>query len=293
MPSNRRGLGRGLDALIPAQLADSGEFDAVAKVSHQANVVQELAPAEIKPNPHQPRQSFDEAALKELAASIKQFGIVQPLVVTKTSGGYELIAGERRLRAAKLAGLPHVPAVIRSFDEQAKLEVALIENIQRSQLNAIETATAYRQLMDQFNLKLEDMSRRVGKDVSTISNTMRLLGLPTEAKRALVAGQITEGHARAILSQPNKDKQLALLSEITGRSLTVRQAEAVARSLKVPRAKRAQALTNLDTTNPWTERLSEALNTSVSISRSAKGNRLVINYRNDQELEQIVKRLSA
>ncbi len=293
MPSNRRGLGRGLDALIPTQLADDAEFDPVAKVSAHGDQVVQVDPAQIKPNPHQPRQHFDPAALEDLAASIRQYGIVQPLVVSKGSGGYELIAGERRLRAAKLAKLATVPVVVRSMDEQAKLEVALIENIQRAELNPIETATAYRKLIDQFNLKLEDMSQRVGKDVSTISNTMRLLGLPTEAKRALVEGQISEGHARAVLSQPTKDKQLELLSLIIERGLTVRQAEALARSLKVPRANRAKVMTQLDTSNQWTEQLSKSLSTEVSISRSAKGNRLVINYKNDQELERIVRRLAS
>ncbi|HSX14482.1 MAG TPA: ParB/RepB/Spo0J family partition protein [Candidatus Saccharimonadales bacterium] len=291
MPNNRRGLGRGLEGLIPTELPDDPEFDPIAKVSNQSEQVVNIAANDISPNPHQPRQQFDEAGLEDLATSIRQYGIIQPLIVTQTANGYELIAGERRLRAAKLAGLSEVPVIVRSIDDQSKLELALIENIQRSELNPIETAAAYRKLVDQFNLKLEDISKRVGRETSTVSNTMRLLGLPTEAKRALVEGRISEGHARAVLSQPNPKKQLELLSLIISRNLTVRQAETLARGLKPKGAATAAALGHLETQNQWTKRLGQTLGTVVSIARSAKGNRLIINYQDDTELERIARQL--
>lgn len=290
MPS-KRGLGRGLDSLIPTELADSAEFDPIAKVAPAANAETEVVVGDISPNPHQPRTHFDESALKDLAASIKQHGVVQPLVVTPKGNTYELIAGERRLRASKLAGLKTVPVIVRSLDEQAKLEIALIENIQRAELNPIETAVAYRKLVDQFNLKLEDVSKRVGKQVSTVSNAMRLLGLPDAAKRAVADGTISEGHARAILSQKMPEKQLELLNEITSRELSVRQAEALARGMKPAAASKESAVKNLETSNTWTEQLTKALGTKVSIGRAAKGNKLVIEYSSDDELERIAKRL--
>lgn len=287
---NKRGLGRGLDALIPTEIETNAEFDPTSKVSDVSDTVQQIPLEQIKPNPHQPRQQFDQVALKELADSIRQHGVVQPLVVTKQAGVFELIAGERRLRASKLAGIKTVPVIERSFDEQAKLEVALIENVQRANLNPIETATAYKKLVDQFNLKLDDVAKRVGKEMSTVSNTIRLLNLPLEAKRAVAEGRISEGHARAVLAVP-AEHQLDLLKLIEQRGLTVRQAETLAREFKQPQANRQSAVKQLATTNQWTDQLSQALKTGVTIGRSAKGNRLIIDFSDDQELERIVKRL--
>jgi ParB family chromosome partitioning protein len=290
VPNNRRGLGRGLDSLIPTELADSGEFDPINKVSQKADVVEQVNPANITPNPDQPRQYFDEAGINQLAQSIKNHGIVQPLVVSATDAGYQLIAGERRLRAAKKAGLKQVPVIIRTLDDQTRLEVALIENVQRAALNPVETAMAYKKLVDQFNLRLEDVASRVGKDLSTISNTIRLLGLPLEAKRALVEGKITEGHARAILSVSAKD-QSELLKLILTKTLSVRQTEALARGFKSHGDDKKAVLRQLEVGNQWTKQLSQQLSTRVSISRSAKGNKLVIEYGSDEDLEKIARRI--
>lgn len=292
MPSNRRGLGRGLDALIPTELPDSAEFDPIARVNPGGDQMAQVAPSAITPNPHQPRKHFDEAALADLAASIKAHGVVQPLVVTSLGAGkYELIAGERRLRASRQAGLGVVPVIVRSLDEQAKLEVALIENVQRAELNAMETAMAYKKLIDQFNLKLEEVAARVGKNMSTVSNTIRLLGLPPEAMKALVDGVITEGHARAILALKDPTKRVDMLAMITSQSLTVRQAEHLARGFKPAEANKQGALKRIETKNQWTNALAEQLSTDVAINRSAKGGWLVINYRDDKDLERITKRL--
>ncbi len=184
MAEQKRGLGRGFDSLIPTAIVEE-EFDVQAetdKSGHRVSrdTVVDVSPDLVDANPHQPRKDFKQDQLDALAASIRVHGILQPLVVTKNGNRYELIAGERRLRAAVIAGLESVPVIVRSFDEQEKLELALIENIQRAELNPLELATAYRKLVDQFNVKLEDLSKRVGKDTSTISNTMRLLNLPIE-----------------------------------------------------------------------------------------------------------------
>jgi ParB family chromosome partitioning protein len=289
----KRGLGRGFDSLIPTQIVED-EFDVTAKTDAEGNrtsadAVHELPPDLVDPNPHQPRQHFDQDALEALAASIRVHGILQPLVVTKAGSRYELIAGERRLRAAKLAGLDAVPVIVRSFDEQQKLELALIENIQRAELNALEVATAYRKLVDQFNLSLADISERVGYDRSTVSNTMRLLNLPIEAKRALVEEKINEGHARVILSVVEPEKQVEMLELIIKNGWTVRQAEEYARGLKGRRGSHEKAVARIAKVNQLTMDLGEVLGTKVTQQRTAKGGKLIIEYYSEEELNRIYK----
>jgi ParB family chromosome partitioning protein len=292
MSSTQRGLGKGFDALIPTQLVED-EFDPTAAQSQSgervsADHVYQLDPAIVDPNPHQPRLDFDEEALQGLAESIKTHGILQPMVVTDSGNGrYELIAGERRLRAAKLAGLDKVPAIVRSFSEQQKLELALIENLQRQDLNPMETATSYRKLVDQFGMGLVEIGKRVGLDDSTISNTMRLLNLPLEAKRAVADGTISEGHARQILSLPNTEKQLALLDMIIKNGWTVRQAEAFARDFKKDSSTTETAHKSAATSNELTKTLEEYLGTKVALLPTAKGGKLVIEYYSEEELNRI------
>ena len=218
MSATSHGLGKGLDALIPKQLVET-EFDPTANI--KSGQISEVAPSLIDPNPHQPRTEFNGVALKELADSIKVHGILQPLVVTPEGSRYQLVAGERRLRAAKQLKLTKVPVVIRTFQEQQKLELAVIENVQRQDLNVIETATAYRKLIDEFNLKDTQIAQRVGKDISTLRNQLRLLNLSLPVKRALAGGEISEGHARAILSVPDENLQLKLLKDIINSVFTL------------------------------------------------------------------------
>jgi ParB family chromosome partitioning protein len=281
--SDKRGLGRGLDSLIPTVVET--EFE--PKVTRGSDEVLQLSPQSISPNPHQPRQLFDESALDELAASIKQHGILQPVVVSKVGDKYQLIAGERRLRAAKLAGLKQVPAIIRSFDEQQKLELALIENLQRQDLNPVETAAAYKKLMDQFNLSYDAIGKRVGKDRSTVANIVRLLGLPLEAKRALAEGRISEGHARAILAIPEPERRLELLDSILEQGWTVRQAEQFARGSKRQAGSREAGLTEMASSNQYTQQLEQLFKTKVSVQQTAKGGRLIIQYSSADELVRI------
>lgn len=274
-PMNTKfGLGRGLDSLIPTSDNDDSP-------KHQDTGVLTLDANIIDPNPHQPRTSFDEAPLAELAASIREYGILQPLLVTKAEKGrYQLIAGERRLRAAKLAGLATVPVIVRTLDEQQKLELAIIENIQRENLNPIETALSYRRLIDEFNLNQEDAARKVGKARSTVANALRLLTLSAEIKQGLIEGKITEGHARSILAIEDKEAQLNLYHNILSEGMNVRQTEAHVQE------KSTKVRKDVDpNTRAAEKRLSEAVGTKVRI----KSKQIVIEYYSPEDLERIYK----
>lgn len=289
----KRGLGRGFDSLIPTPVVET-EFDVTAKVDEtgkrvSGDLVHEVAPESVDPNPHQPRTHFDEEALEALAASIRVHGILQPLVVTKKGSRYELIAGERRLRAAKMAGLEAVPVIVRTIDEQQKLELALLENIQRADLNPLEVATAYRKLIDEFNLSLTDLEQKVGRDKTTISNTMRLLNLTPNAKQALVEKQITEGHARAILVQTDPEAQEVILKMIIQHHWNVRQAELYAKDYRSIQGSKMAVKMRMQAENQITRGISEYLGAKVIMQRKAKGGRLLIDYYSDEELERIYK----
>lgn len=296
MSTNNRGLGRGFDALIPTQI--DVEFDPTAEVVKTpegtdkrvaADEVMQLEVGIVSPNPHQPRLTFDEGALAELAASIKEHGVMQPIVVVESKGEYQLVAGERRLRASKLAGKKTIPAIVRSYSKQQQVELALIENIQREDLNPLETATSYRKLVDEFNMSNDDIAKRVGKDTSTVSNTMRLLNLPLDAKRAVAEGVISEGHGRVILSVKENDKQLELLDLIVKNGWTVRQAEAFARDFKRKTTTVDKVAAKQAARNEVTEAIAGRLKTPVTIQRTAKGGKLLIQFSSDKELERLKK----
>jgi len=289
----KRGLGRGFDSLIPTPVVET-EFDVTAKVDESGkrvsgDLIREVDPALVDPNPHQPRTHFDAEALEALAASIRVHGILQPMVVTQKSGRYELIAGERRLRAAKMAGLDAVPVIVRTIDEQQKLELALLENIQRAELNPLEIATAYRKLIDEFNLSLGDLEKKIGRDKTTISNTMRLLNLTPNAKQALVEKKISEGHARAILVRTSPEEQAVILEMILKHRWNVRQAELYARDYKGPLGSKMAVKMKIMAENQITKSISDYLGAKVVMQRKAKGGRLLIDYYSDEELERIYK----
>ncbi|MEX0919678.1 MAG: ParB/RepB/Spo0J family partition protein, partial [Candidatus Saccharimonadales bacterium] len=247
----------------------------------------EIDPKLIDPNPHQPRTNFAKETIDALASSIKEHGILQPLVAQARGDRYELIAGERRLRAAKQLKLKSVPVIVRSFDEQQSLELALVENIQREQLNAVETAAAYQKLIDQFNLTAAEVAKKIGRDASTIKNTIRLLRLPLEAKRALAEGLISEGHARSILSTPEEQQQ-TLLDSVIKNNWTVRMAEEFARDSKKSKVSPSQVTSE----DVRTKALSKQLKTTVQIQKRAKGGRLLIHYKDDKDLDRILKKLN-
>lgn len=288
-------LGRGLDALLPTDIDEFASESLPTQLKADGEQVAKLDPGKIKPNPHQPRTEFTEADLKDLASSIKLHGILQPLVVIETRpNNYQLVAGERRLRAAKLAGLKHVPAIIRSFSEQEQLELAVIENIQRAELKPLEVAVAYTKLIDQFNMTHEQIAKRVGKGASTVSNTVRLVNLPHPAKLALQKDQISEGHARAILSLESQADQLQLLDTIIKSKLTVREAEEAARRLKsgdsANKPARAKQIRNEH--SGLTNSLGKYLATKVAIQKTAKGGKLIIEYYSDEELARIAGQIA-
>lgn len=276
---NKHGLGRGLDSLIPTSIDEMGE-------EVKVNATDFIDVSLIDPNPHQPRQNFEEVALAELAGSIREYGILQPLLITPAEDRYQLIAGERRLRAAKIAGLKEVPVIIRTLDELSKLELALIENVQRENLNPIEAALSYKKLIDEFNLTQDEVARKVGKARSTVANTVRLLSLPAEIKIALSKGVISEGHARALLGIVDRDEQMALYQNMVNGKITVRQAES-----KSKRSKNKGIAPKDPNFEAAEKRLEETLGSKVAIKNKSKGGQIVIEYYNFEDLERIYKRI--
>ena len=247
----------------------------------------------IKPNPYQPRKNFDKVRLQELADSIKEHGILQPLVVTKVKDGeFQLIAGERRLGAAKMVGLSEVPVIIRESSEQEKLELALVENLQRDDLNPIEKAYAFKKLIDEFNFIQQDVAKKIGKSREAVANTLRLLDLPAEIQRAVLNNKITEGHGRAILTLPNIEKQLLLFRKILNKKLSVRQVEAMAKKIirclpakLKPKTRKDVYLRDLE------DKLSSMLGTRVKLTRKGKKGKIIIEFFSQEELNSIINKI--
>ncbi len=272
------GLGRGLASLIPQRPGGGGSAEIpIDRVRH---------------NPFQPRHSADVSALESLAESIRAHGVLQPIVVTSTLDGYQLIAGERRLRAAQMAGLDRIPATVREADEQHQLELALVENLQRTDLNPIEAATAYRRLIDDFGLDQDGVASRVGRARSSIANTLRLLDLAEPVQAAVASGQISEGHARAIAGLTERSGQLTVLDAIVSAGLSVRQTEELVRRLKDLDRRTRRSPRSPD---PDIERLEadlrDALGTKVTVSSTRRGGRITIEYYGDDDLERLTGRL--
>jgi ParB family transcriptional regulator, chromosome partitioning protein len=286
--ARKSGLGKGLDALIPTEsFLSAGE-----KTPSEAGVLQ-IPIDQIIPNPHQPRTRFDPQELSELAGSIREHGVLQPLLVTAGSipGQYILIAGERRLLASRQAGLERVPVLIREATEQERVELALIENLQRSDLSPLETAEAYRQLSEEYALPHEQIADRVGKSRASVTNTLRLLKLPPEVQQALAGGQISEGHARALLGLPNSQAQNAALQTILKKELTVRQTEALVRLLVGQKPASPPKVSKPPEIEEIESRLRQSLGTKVSLNHHRKGGTLVIHYYSEEELTTLVEQL--
>jgi ParB family chromosome partitioning protein len=257
------------------------------------DVVKVVLLSAVEPNPDQPRKDFDQPALEELAASIKEQGVLQPLLVEAWANGYRIVAGERRWRAAQLAGLTEVPVLVRSFTDESRMEIALIENIQRSDLKPMEEARAYRGLMEAFNLTQEEVAKKVGKQRSTVANALRLLKLPEEMQVALDRGGLTAGHARAILSVTNPDGQNVLFQEILAEGLSVREAEDRAQrwniggGTAVPKAVPSVPPRRLPEIADLEQRFIEKLGTKVSIKGDAKRGRIEIVYHSADDLDRL------
>jgi ParB family transcriptional regulator, chromosome partitioning protein len=291
--AKRRGLGRGLEAILQSPDTDitSGDISG----NYVAGATAEIELEKIEANPFQPRADFDDMALRELAASIKTQGIIQPVTVRKLGfDKYQLISGERRLRASKIAGLTSIPVFIRVANDEQMLEMALIENIHRENLNAIEIAISYQRLIDECNLTQESLSEQVGKSRTTITNFLRLLKLPPEVQIALRDGHITMGHARALINFDNDEQQLLILQRIIEEELNVRQVEAVVRNINNPEQKQKKPKTNFVPAvyKQHSKELSEKFLTKVDVRRASNGKgALVINFDNDAEFERIVASL--
>jgi ParB family chromosome partitioning protein len=277
-PERQHALGRGLAALIPQRAHETSTTD--------------IPIGRISPNPRQPRQRIDEGELEQLAASIREHGVLQPILVTETLDGYQLVAGERRFRASKLAGLDRIPAIVRQLADRDQLEVALVENLQRQDLGPMEEAHAFRSLMDEFAMSQDAVANRVGRARSTVANTLRLLELDQTVQAAVADGSISEGHARA-LGGLAPEQQGRLIRTVIEAGLSVRQTEELVRRLREPRA------TSLADPNkrsdPELERVEEdlrrSLGTKVTLARSRRGGRIIIEYYSDEDLGQLYDRL--
>lgn len=280
MTNRRSGLGRGLDALIPRNQPSVEEVDVDL----------------IAPNPQQPRSVFDRDSLSELAESIREHGVIQPLIVSRpqTQGAapYQLIAGERRLLASRQAGLTKVPVIVKEANSRALLELALVENLQRADLGALEEAAAFKRLADEFDLTQEQIATSVGRSRSAVANSLRLLTLSEEIQASLARGEISAGHARALLGIADADERRSAWRRIVEGRLTVRDAESLAKGGGRLRSRKMAAKRRSADTEALEERLRGSLGTKVDLMQGRKGGRVVIHYYSDEELEGIIERLS-
>ncbi len=289
LQNKRRGLGRGLDAILQSPETDITSSDISG--NYVAGAVAELNIDFIEANPFQPRTDFDENALNELAESIKVQGVIQPVTVRKMGRDkYQLISGERRLRASKLAGLKTIPVYIRVANDEQMLEMALIENTHREGLNAIEVALSYQRLIEECNITQEELSEKVGKDRSTVTNFLRLLKLPPEVQVALRDGFISMSQARAIINIEDKTKQLIILKEIIDKDLSVRQVEELVRSLNTKNVKTKKQKNVLPEAFIYkVDSLSKVLDTKIKVDRNSKGKgTLTISFKNDEDFERLI-----
>lgn len=293
MAVKKKGLGKGLDSLIP----DNRPVKSTANPDNDnSSVTEELKSGEqmmkinmVEPNREQPRRNFEEDSLLELADSIKQFGILQPLLVRKQKDYYEIIAGERRWRAAKLAGVKEVPVIIKDYSEQEVVEIALIENIQRENLNPIEEAMAFKKLLTEFNLKQDEVAERVSKSRTAVTNSMRLLKLNEKVQQMIVDDMISTGHARALLAIDDQEQQYILANKIFDEKLSVRETEKLIKDLKNPKKpKEKKVVENSFVYDDIEERMKQVLGTKVNVTTKGKGKgKIEIEYYSDEELERM------
>ncbi len=285
MAGAQRGLGTSFGTLIPQG------FD-TSLLADDTERIQKLAVGVLQPNPDQPRQHFDETALQELAGSIKRYGIVQPLVASPEGSNYRIIAGERRWRAAQIAGLTTVPVIVRTSKELEQLEIAIVENVQRVDLSPLEQAVSIERLHQQFNLTYGEIAKRLGKAETTVHNTVRLLQLPDAARDALRNGEISEGHARQVLAlKDSPEQQTELLDLIIKNGWSVRQAERYVSALKAGAREQKAAQERVSGDTPETERLSQRFGAKVRIHRTAKGGRVEIAFTSDDQLAKLLAEL--
>lgn len=288
MAVKKTGLGKGLDSLIPKSTTG-----VKTEKKEKSTVETKLKITDVEPNRDQPRKTFDEDALLELSESIKQFGVLQPLIVQKRDGYYEIIAGERRWRAAKMAGLKEIPVIIRDYSNQQIVEISLIENIQREDLNPIEEAIAFKRLLTEFHLKQDEVAERVSKSRTAVTNSMRLLKLDERVQQMVIDDMISTGHARALLGVEDKDMQYKLAQQIFDEKLSVREVEKLMKSLtREPREK--PEVSNQFIYQDLEEKMKSLLGTKVSINHKANNHgKIIIDYYSNDELERLVDLFNA
>ncbi len=276
----KRGLGKGLSTMINT-----------IEPQTDKNVVSQLNIIDVEPNKEQPRKNFDKEALDSLTSSIKEIGVILPIIVVKKdSGRYQIIAGERRWRAAKLAGLKTIPAIIKNYEEKEAAEVALIENLQREDLNPIEEAKGYKSLIDGFSMTQEEISKRVGKSRSAITNSLRILNLPEKIIKYLITGEISQGHGRALLSVNDDNLKIELADKIIKEGLNVRQVESLVKNISNTKKEKVKKMTQLDIEiKSIEERISKSLSTKVTIKHGAKKGKIEIEYYGNDDLERLLK----
>ncbi|MBU1033282.1 MAG: ParB/RepB/Spo0J family partition protein [Patescibacteria group bacterium] len=290
MIRRQTGLGRGLSALIPQQSSDAQSLKSEAEVQSTESGIREIPVDIVDPNPHQPRKHFDHGDLEDLVSSIKEHGILQPIVVTGSSDQrYELIVGERRLRAARISGLRFIPAVVREATDQQKMELALIENVQRADLNPIEEAEAYVRLKDEFGLTQDEVGRRVGKSRPQVANMIRLLQLPEDILQALVEKKISQSNARTLLSMPTEEQRADMFQSILSGNFTVRQTEA-----RVPHPTRRRSKISDPNLVDLENSLRDALGAKVIIKKDARGEGEVrIKFFSEEDLQAVIKKITS
>lgn len=295
MAKAARGLGKGLDSLIPAQIPSTESAEPEIKIVDNAQGTY-VKITKVEPNREQPRKNFDEDALQELADSIKQYGIVEPLIVQDRKTHYEIIAGERRWRAAKLAGLKEVPVIVRNYTEQEIVEISLIENIQREDLNPIEEAQAYKRLLTEFNLKQDEVAERVSKSRTAVTNSMRLLKLCDEVQQMIIDDMISTGHARALISIEDPEQQYTIAQKVFDEKLSVRDVEKLVKNLNKPEKVKKEIITDKSLEAVYQdleEKLKQALGTKVSITAKGEGaGKLEIEFYTHDDLEKITDLLT-
>lgn len=291
MKDKKRAMGRGLGAILSSESKVSINSATDEGADALVGNIVEVSLEDIYPNASQPRTYFDEKALNDLAQSIKNLGVIQPITLRKDGNRFEIISGERRYRASKMAGLKAIPAYIRLVNDQELLEMALVENIQREDLDAIEVALTYQRLLDEIGMTQENLSQRVGRERSTITNALRLLKLSPDLQNAIRSGAISAGHGRAILSLENEELQKKLFEKIVKENLSVRQAELAANTLKNPEQKVSKTEKTLSNEHKRVQqKLSDILEVKVEIKSSANGKKgkIVLDFKNEKELEQIL-----
>lgn len=286
MEQKNKALGRGLEQLFNSEILDFNSFESNILESADQNDIKEINLSEIRSNPYQPRKTFNKEALEELAESIKNYGVFQPVIVKKSIKGYDLIAGERRVRASKLAGLEKIPAIIKDFSDELMREIALLENLQRENLTGIELAWAYKGIIDSLHITQDELASKIGKSRSSVTNVLGLLNLPTNVQNMVLDGKISMGHARELSKLDDKDKVTELAKRIVDEDLSVRDIEQLSKESDI---KRKNPITRVSNNNSNYNYIEKELSLHFGTKVKVKGKKIEINFTNDNDLDRLLE----